>query len=137
MIESIYEYFRQCPLLNNERISIDYLGEEAVEYAIEVPPFESLIKRYADGGALKQFAFTFGSRDYYGADIMQNLENSGFYNKLEAWIHEQNKIENLPTLGEKQIADKIVVDTPGYLFGATADTARYQIQMRLIYLEEY
>lgn len=138
MLNAIFEYFKSCPLLNGRKISIDYLGHEAIEYSIDIPPFEKDYKpAYVDGGGLKQFVFIFGSREYYGTDVMQNLENSGFYNNLVEWVEAQNKLENLPLLTSGKTAQRIEIDTPGYLFDSEERTARYQVQMRLVYYEEF
>lgn len=137
IIAKVREYFLHCPILDEfTKLNINYLGAEAKDYTIDPVPAESIIKKYVDGGAIKQYIFVFASREFYGNDTMQNIESSGFYEKLSSWIEEQNKIGNLPELkgGKKPI--ELSISTSGYLFGASEDSARYQIQMRLTYYEE-
>lgn len=137
IIESIRNYFLSCPLLDEfARLDIDYLGVDALNYTIDSVPSETLIKQYVDGGKLNQYIFTFGSREYYGADVLQNIDNSGFYEKLTVWIEEQNENEIYPILGDNQDPLKVEVVTSGYLMGATENLARYQIQLRLTYYED-
>jgi len=137
IIDSIRKYFLKYPLLDElARLNVDYLGVEPVEYTIDSQPTTPVIKRYTDGGALKQYTFVFGSREYYGPDVLQNIENSGFFERFAAWVEEQSKQGNLPELENGKKAISMEVLTSGYLFRANEDNARYQIQCRLIYYEE-
>lgn len=137
IIEAIRNYFLNCPLISSDyKINVDYLGVESVEYTIDSAPVEPILKRYADGGALKQYVFVFGSREYYGADTLQNMENSGFYQKFSEWIENQSDLGNLPLLNGGKVAKRIETTTQGYLFDAGDDSAKYQIQLRLTYYED-
>lgn len=137
IIEKIRDYFLDCPLLDElARLNVDYLGVDPTQYTIDSVPTTSIVKSYVDGGALKQYVFVFGSREYYGADVLQNLENSGFYERFSSWIEEQNELSNLPKLSNGRNSEKLEVLTSGYLFDASEDNARYQLQCRLIYYED-
>lgn len=136
IIESIRNYFLSCPLIDEEsKINVDYLGIEAVEYTIDSVPAEKVIKTYVGGDTLNQYVFVFGSREYYGSDTLQNIENSGFYENFSKWIKEQSKLGNLPILTGNKNSIKMEVLTSGYLFDITESLARYQIQIRLVYYE--
>lgn len=135
IMEAIRSFIAGCPLLRDGYLHVDYLGADPTEYVIESTPADGVIKQYADGGALKQFVFVFGSREYYGADVIGNLANSAFYEQFAAWLEDQNKTGNLPELGEGKTVQKIETTTTGYLLYGDANTARYQIQCRLIYFE--
>lgn len=137
IIDSIREYMLACPLLDEfGKINVDYLGVKPTEYTIDSMPTTEIIKSYVDGGKLKQYVFVFGSREYYGPDEIQNIENSGFYEKLSDWFDEQSEKGELPLLEGNKRAVKIEALTTGYLFDASEDNARYQIQARLIYYED-
>lgn len=135
IIEGIRSYIAQCPLLKEGKLSVDYLGQEPTEYTIDVMPTSAVLKRYADGGSLREFLFIFGSREYYGKTVLQNLENSGFYEQFALWIEEQDKACNYPDIGEERRVQGISVTSTGYLFDATENNARYQIQCRLLYYQ--
>lgn len=137
IIKEIRKYFLKCPLIDEHaKINVDFLGVDSVEYTIDPVPADSLIKKYVDGGKLKQYLFVFGSREYYGDDTLQNMDNSGFYQVFSEWIEEQNEIGNLPKLNGDKQALKIETLTSGYLFDASEKNARYQIQLRLTYYED-
>jgi len=136
IIESIRDYFIGCELLDEfSKINVDYLGVNAVEYTIDSVPSNTLIMKYVDGGKLKQYLFVFGSREYYGSDVLQNIENSGFYESFADWIELQDENNNYPVLGVNKEVVKLEVTTSGYLYSGSQDVARYQIQLRLTYYE--
>lgn len=80
---------------------------------------------------MKQFLFIFASREYYGQTVRQNIENLAFYEHFSEWITEAE----LPDL-DGRIPVSIEVVTGGYAFDSGSNTARYQIQLRLLYEEE-
>ncbi|HSH35516.1 chloramphenicol resistance protein [Schnuerera sp.] len=137
IIKSIRKYFLDCPILDEFiKIGVDYLDPNEKEYTIDPIPSNTVIKEYIDGGRLKQYLFVFASREFYGDDVIQNIENSGFYEKLSSWVDNQSKKGNLPILSGNKKSIELKVTTSGYLFNATEDRARYQIQMQLVYYEE-
>lgn len=136
IIKSIRDYFLTCPVLNTFRkIGIDYLPADELAYTIDPIPSDTTIKTYIDGGKIKQYQFVIASREFYGNDEAQNIENSGFYEELSEWLEVQSMLDNLPELSGKRRSQELKVLTSGYLFNATEDRARYQIQLRLIYYE--
>ena len=136
IIESLYDYFKTCPLLGDSKINVDYLPAGPVEYTIDAITGDPIIKRYARGAAQRQYLFAFGSREAYGPDVLQNIANSGFYEDFAAWLDEQTAIKNFPSLSAGQTPQRIEAQSTGYLFGADPDSARYQIQCRLIYFQK-
>ena len=136
IIEGLDQYFRVCPLLQDGVFRVDALGDEAVEYMLEPGITSPVIKKYVDGSSIRQYQFNFNSREFYGMDRLQAIQNSTFYEKFGEWVEEQSHEGNLPELPEGMEALSISVLTPGYLFDMSMDTARYQIQLQLKYLKE-
>lgn len=113
---------------------IDYLGADDIEYTIDADqPVNPILKKYTSGSSLRQFPFIFASRESYGADTLQNIANSGFYEKLAAWVEKQSEEENLPELDEYRTPQYIEVLSSGYPFDTGDSTARYQITMNFVY----
>lgn len=136
IIKALREYFLDCPILEEAaKINVDFLEVDPTNYTLDGVPADPIVKMYADGGKIKQFLFVFASKEYYGPDVLQNIDNSGFYEKLSDWFEEQNEISNLPELNNKR-ALKIETLTSGYLFGSDENSARYQLQGRLLYYED-
>lgn len=139
IIESIRNYIRTCPHLdtynNAIKVNVNYLEPNADTYSIEEIPIDPIVKKYINGDTVRQYAFIFASREPYGSDVLQNIDNSGFYEKFADWIEDNNDngilpvLENLESLG-------IEVTSTGYAFAVTEDTAQYQIQLRLKYIKK-
>lgn len=90
-----------------------------------------------DGGAIKQYLFAFTSNEEFDGDARTGIENSGFYQRFEEWIEEQNNIRNLPKLeSPKQHPVSMEVVQGGYLYDAESDMGQYQIQCRFTYEQE-
>lgn len=138
IIESLRTWFLDCPLLSEGLLNIDHLGADDIEYTIDTDqPVNPILKKYTSGSSLRQFPFIFASRESYGADTLQNIANSGFYEKLAAWVEKQSEEENLPELDEYRIPQYIEVLSSGYPFDTGDSTARYQITMNFVYTQDY
>lgn len=133
-IEAIRTYFQNCPLLADNKINIDGLPDADLEYSIDIVPANPVIKSYVDGSSLRQVVFVLASRNPYGPDVSLAIQTSGFYEKLSEWLESQTRLKQLPALGEGRAAQSIEAQTDGYLYSADRTTARYQIQLRMLYL---
>lgn len=131
IIQCLRDHIMQFPDLKDGCLMVDYLGDKPIEYTVEPVPCDPVYQKYTDGSCIKQFLFIFASREFYGADINQNIENLGFYERFSDWVTEGE----LPDLDERIPVNMDVV-TGGYAFDVDANTARYQIQLRLLYEEE-
>lgn len=138
IIKALRDYISQCPYLYefNKGINIDYLDNDSTTYSIEEVPCEPIIKRYINGDTKRQYDFIFASRESYGADVFQNIENSGFYEDFSSWIEEESSKGNLPSLEGNRESLEIRVSTTGYAFQTDDNSARYQIQLKLIYFQK-
>lgn len=143
-VNCLIEYFLTCPFLKEgASLGLDYLGEQTVSYNLDILPTDEVVKRYSDGSAIKQVLFVFQSKEYFTSNRIDNIENLNFYTKLVDWIKENNRNNVLPiiqeldgTLALNKISQKLEILTSGYLFDNDADKGVYQIQLRLIYLED-
>ena len=95
-------------------------------------PTDPIYQKYTDGDCIRQFLFLFASRECYSADVNQCIENLAFYETFEAWIRKNNEDGRLPEL-EGCDAISLEVLTGGYAFDVDTNTARYQMQLRLLY----
>lgn len=138
IIESLRTWFASCPLLKEGLLNVDFLGTDDIEYTIDADqPVNPILKKYTSGSSLRQFPFIFASRESYGADTLQNIANSGFYEKLAAWVEKQSEDGDLPQLDEYRIPQYIEVLSGGYPFDTGDSTARYQITMNFVYMQDY
>lgn len=135
MIDKLREYFKNNVTLAEEfeNILIDFLGESATTYTIEPIPTEQILKQYTDGGSLRQFVFQFGSREFYDNSVAQNIDNLNFYERFQEEIENNNRNGILPDVEGIQTIECL---NNGTIQDVQTGTAKYSIQMRIIYLKE-
>ena len=140
IIDSVLEFIKGCPLLKNSKsggvINVNYLGENAPKYSIDVMTVNPIIKKYPDGGSQRQFLFCLASRETYDRETLANMDIARFYEEFGDWIEKQNHTRNFPVMDEGCTPTSIQVNSSGYLFAADNKTARFQIQCRLVYNKE-
>lgn len=127
---------KNCPLIEGRKIKANYLSDKPEAYSIDAVPCNPIIKKYSDGGSLRQYIFTFGSRTYYDAEEIENLKTAVFYEKLAEWFEEINAGKTMPKLEEGMTALRFEILSSGYLYSANGPTAQYRLQCRLIYDKE-
>ena len=134
MVEKIREYFLKHVTLAKEfnNILADFLEDEATTYTIEPVPIEPILTPYADGSALRQFVFHFGSREYYDNSDKQNIENLDFYERFQEEIESNNRKKILPDIEGIQ---EIECLSNGTIQDVQNGTAKYVVQMRITYLK--
>lgn len=138
IVESVREFIKTCPYLDefHRGIGVDFLKEKETSYMIESVPADPVVKTYLGGDTVRQFVFAFSSRESYGEDVRQNLENTGFYEHFADWMEEQTKSKKLPELGEGKQAMLIEATSTGYPYDTDVKTAQYRIQCRLVYFQK-
>ena len=136
VMESVQKWLKKYSGLSG-RLDVDFLDEDADTYSVDTIPCEEVLKRYKDGGTLKQFQFAVSSRRYYEQNIKNNLSNLQFFEDLTAWVESKARSRELPTMDKGRQPLKIVVTSTAYPFIVSEDgKARYQIQLRLEYYQE-
>lgn len=136
IIEALYKWFEDCPVLRDGYLNIECLGADPVGYTIDADqPTEPILKRYVDGDTIRQFPFLFASREEYGFDTAQNIANSEFYEELSDWVEKKVAARELPELCGNRRAQDLAITSVGCPFAVTENTARYQISMNLIYFQ--
>lgn len=140
VIDSLHSYLKTCPAFAKARLDIDCLQSDPDSYSLDSVPGERTLSRYLDGSCVRQQLFTVSSRSNYGPDLRQQTENLQLFEDLEHWLDTQECFGILPDLGEKRRARSLTVLSSAYPIevdeGRGGGTARYQIQLRLIYLQE-
>lgn len=134
MIDKIRTYFFELGIIDEDsNINVDFLSNEPIQYVIEPIPVEPIIKPYKDGGSLRQFVFQFGSREYFGADVVQNMANTEFYEEFSALIEDNNRKCVLPEIDGIQSIECL---SNGTINEDNTDNAKYVIQMRITYYKD-
>lgn len=138
IIESIKNYISgfECMSTFENAINANYLAGEADNFSIEEMPCEPVIKNYLDGSTKRQFQFAFCSREPYGQEVIQQIDNSGFYEKFSDEVEDKNSKGILP-IGDSNIKPiSINVTSSAYVVSTEEDTAMYQINLVFKYLKK-
>ena len=136
IIQAVVDYVTACPLLAEGYMRVDNLGTEPVEYGIAVLPNNPIVKKYVNRSSIRQYLFAVTSREYYSIDMLANIDNSEFYEDLADWFEKQNAARNYPEFGAGKTVQRIELVTSGYLYSTDRKTARYQLEIRIIYYKE-
>lgn len=137
IVKSLMDWLGQCPALAGGQINLDWLPADAREYSLDVIPCDEIVSRYTTGATKRQFLFYIASRVFVGEDIRDAQGNYTFYESFSQWVEQQNLIGNLPYLGEGRAARSVRVATSGYPMQVSDNGhARYQIQLKMIYVQE-
>lgn len=134
IIDSIRNFIgsMECMKTFDNAVNVNFLGPDKDSFSIEEIPCSPIVKKYIDGSSVRQFQFCFCSREPYGYEVLQNLENSGFYEDFANEIEKKNNNGILPLLEELESL-KIEVLSNAYTVSVTEDTALYQINLNFIY----
>lgn len=136
IIESLQEYLQACPLLAGARLNVDFLPARPLEYMISPSPVDEVLRAYVHGSSLRQYVFVLASKSPVDEDVAQNLANSGFYEKMSAWMETQTRQRRFPALPAGKQPVLIEAMSTGYLMSATGTEGQYQIQCRLVYFQK-
>ena len=138
IIESIRNYISdlKCMSTFENAINANYLGGEADNFSIEEVPCKPVLKKYVDGSSMRQFQFAFCSREPYGAEIIQNIDNSSFYEDFTNEIEDKNNQGILPVSSDGIESISIEVTSNAYVVATKEDTAMYQINLNFKYFKK-
>ena len=138
IVESIRKYISELDCMSklDNVININYLPAKTDNFSIEEIPVNPIVKKYVDGSSIRQFQFVFCSREPYGAEILQNIENSTFYEDFADEIEKKNNQGVLPLLADNLEARSIEILSNAYTVSVTEDTSMYQINLNFKYYKE-
>ena len=131
MVDELIKYMTELNIKEDlSKLNIDYLNDKPQNYVIEPIPTDPLVTHYVDGGGLYQYVFQFANITYYNAEVIQNLENNKFYERLNEVIEYNNKNKILPNIKGIQSIECL---NYGTIQNEEKDRAKYSIQMRITY----
>ncbi len=134
IIENVREYMLSCPKLSGKKVNINCLGTKLGSFSIDNVVAESIIKKYCDGGALKQAVFNLSIRDRYDELARENPYAETLLEEVEDWIYKQNIIKNLPDFGNDTVAPRCIeVTKSGHLYDTSMSSGRWQLEFRIVY----
>ena len=135
-VQAMRAWLRQCAALERSRVfGADYLADEE-SYSLDVTPTVLKYQENILGEMVlretQEQNFVFASRDPYGADLQQNLDNLGVMQQVSAWIIGQNNARNFPDWEGGEVT-AIVPTLSAFPISMGSAYARYQIQIKVTY----
>ncbi len=115
-----------------KQINADFLSDDINNYSLDKIPTQTKVEDWIIGGTLHKDVFSFRSRMAYSSDVINNIENIGFYELFEKIIRQRNNTRNLP---EIEGIESISCLNCGTLNNANTRTAEFDIQIQIEYRE--
>lgn len=116
----------------NYQINADMLSIDINDYSLDKIPTSSVVERWITGDEIHKDVYSFRSRRAYSQDLINNLENIGFFEQFENIIKNNDKdgilpdIENIESIQCLNCATLITTD---------GKQAEFSIQIQITYRE--
>lgn len=133
MVTEILNYLKNCPILSEFKMNVDFLGKNPHSLSISGRPSTKVLKKYTDGDTLEMNVYKLRLRLPFGIDKDRNIENSVLTENLQSWVAEQSARGILPETTEDKIA---VSATLGFIrdnVSYFSDTAVYGAEVALTF----
>ena len=116
---------------NTSQINANMLSNDIDNYSLDKIPTASTFINWIDGTEIHKDVYNFRSRKAYSQDVINNLENIGFYEKFESIINSNNKNKIFPQIDGIQ---SIECTDSGTMQSSDTNTAEFKIQIRITYI---
>ena len=112
------------------QIGIDFLDDKVSNYSLDKIPIASTVEVWITGEKLCRDVFSFRSRMSFSADVLNNMNNIGFFETFEELLEEKNKNRVLPDI---EGIENIQCLNCGTFNNGNSDTAEFDIQIEIQY----
>ncbi len=114
---------------NKYQINADMLGKVG-NYSLDKIPTESTVERWITGLEIHKDVYSLRSRKSYSQDVVNNLNNIGFFEKFEKLINSNNEEGILPDI---EGIESIECLNCGALNNVDGTEATFDIQIQITY----
>lgn len=129
IVEATRAWLRNSDLISSDnKFNAGYLGAESTEYSIAVTG--ETHRENILGNDICSYSLIFAARMSYGPSIRENISAADFFSELSAWIRRQNQSRNYPVVDGYEVT-QVSVSNSGIIIQADANTAKYQIQIKI------
>lgn len=115
---------------NKYQINANMLSNDINNYSIDKIPVQTEVEKWIIGPTIRRDVFSFRSRVAYSQDVINNLENIGFFEEFENIIKSNNERGVLPDIDN---IEKIECLNCGTMTIADTNTATFDIQIQVTY----
>ena len=128
--EYIYNILKEITTTSLKVLNVNFLDNDVEMYSLNKIPTQSVIKKDRAGIETCKDVYNFFSKKNYSVDVIENLDNMGFFEKFEETIRNNNKKKILPKI--KNIK-KIECLNCGALQTALNNECIFSIQIQITY----
>lgn len=118
---------------NYKQINVDFLDSNVDNYSLDKIPTTKTIENWIIGNTLCRDVYSFRSRKHYSAEVINNIENIGFFETFENIIKQKNEARDLPDIAG---IESIKCLNCGTFASGETNTAEFDIQIEIDYREE-
>lgn len=116
----------------NYQINADMLSDKIDDYSLDKIPTASVIETWITGDEIHRDVYAFRSRKAYSQDVINNLENIGFFEQFETIISSNNKAGILPDIDNVESIECLNCAT---LQSANGKQAEFIIQIQVTFID--
>lgn len=114
----------------NYQINANMLSNDINNYSLDKIPTASKVEKWICDLEIHKDVYSFRSRMSYSQDVMNNLQNVGFFEIFESIIYSNNKKGILP---EIEGIESIECLNHGSMTDETTNTCEFDIQLQIKY----
>jgi hypothetical protein len=133
-IQKLREYLFTIVSAINEQckqINVDMLSNDINNYSINKIPTSNVVEKWVNGLEIHRDVYSFRSRESYSQDVINNLENIGFFETFEQVINSNNKRGILPNIDG---IESIECLNSGTMIDNDTHSAIFDIQIQITYI---
>lgn len=137
-VQKLREYlFNVVKQINDKckQINIDMLDKGINNYSIDKIPTSSVVEKWVLGIEVHRDVYSFRSRTSYSQDVINGLENIGFFEEFENIINSNNKEGILPSIDGIESIE--CLDCGAMASNDDGKTAIFDIQIQVTYIEDF
>ena len=114
------------------QINADMLSNKIDDYSLNKIPTEPVVENWIIGISKKKDVYSFRSRKAYSQDVINNLENIGFFEQFENIIKSNNDEGVLPQIDNIESIECLNCGTLNMTDGTSAI---FDIQIQITYID--
>lgn len=134
IIKGIMAYFKECPVLKENILNVDFVGENPPYFAIYAENHDKVLKKYVTGETLEQFVFSVRMRASYGRKPSENEKINLIFEEIADWVEKKNRLSEYPDIGNGKIVQRMEVLSSAHVKNTNAADCVYEMKLRAVYL---
>lgn len=136
MYKALMDYLQGCPQLAGQTFNFDFIGDRPVEWSLHVPTTSPEVGKTVTGDTKNKLDFLLVAVVNWGDDALTNVGNLDGFQEIKKWLGTNNRSHIYPAFSADKEVKKVTALTDGYIEATDGNTARYQIQCRVEYIQK-